>query len=90
MLGVVAGSGFGGDEYCSGERDESELGRFAGVAERLVEAAEAGVCSRGSDGGHVEGVTDALAAAANRALAGEGAAVMVVRGKAGQCGGGLG
>ncbi len=65
-------------EEFSGGGEEGDFGGFAGLAEALVEGGQRGVGTDDGEGGQVEGTTDSGATAADVAVAGARAAVVVV------------
>ena len=72
---TISGDGIEGDEELSGDRDEGELGRLAGLSEALVELSERRVESRGRHRGQVEHGSHGSAATADTSGAPERAAV---------------
>jgi len=75
------------EEELSGGGDEGDFGWFSEVPEMVIEELEVAVfLADGGEGGEVEGAADSGAAAAEMALALAGAAVVGIRGEAGQGG----
>ena len=73
----VAHDGVEDDQELSGDGNEGELCRFAGLSQLCVEGLEVVGAADGVEGGHVEGITDTLAPAADLTLAAVGTAVDV-------------
>src|SRR3954452_21111250 len=73
----VAHDGVEDGQELSGDGNEGELCRFAGLSQLCVEDLEAIGAADRVEGGHVEGITDTLAPAADLTLAAIGAAVDV-------------
>src|SRR3954470_13989580 len=80
----VAHDGVEDGQELSGDGNEGELCRFAGLSQLCVEDLEAIGAADRVEGGHVEGITDTLAPAADLTLAAIGAAVDVEGSQAGK------
>src|SRR6476620_839033 len=73
-------------DHLSHHGDDDNFGLFVASGEAIMEGFECGVVSAGTEGGHVENVTDLHSATIDTAMSLELAAVEVVGGKPDECG----